>query len=247
MKRTSLLLAAATLAACNGQLDHLGKPPSMSTTGRNLEPRDIVAEERVAVATPAAAPARYAYQQGSLFTSGQTALIGDRRARQRGDILTIVIEIDESAEMRNSTDRSRTSDESLSVGALVGLDSVVKRELPTGTSLDPAVEYGGNSRARGTGSTRRNEKLEMRLAATVVDVLPNGHLVVQGDQEVRVNFELRDMQVTGIVRPEDITRRNEVSYDRIAGARIAYGGRGDITDMQQPRLGQQISDILLPF
>lgn len=246
MKRIAFLLALAT-AGCNGQLGHLGRPPSMSTTGDSLASRDIIAPERVAVATPGPQPARFSYQQASLFTTGQRTLVGDRRARQRGDILTIVIEIDESAEMRNSTDRSRTTGESLSIEALLGLNELAERELAGNATLDPAVELDGRSRARGSGTTRRNEELTMRLAATVVDVLPNGHLVVQGDQEVRVNFELRDLRITGIVRPEDINRRNEVSYDRIAGARIVYGGRGQITDLQQPRLGQQISDMILPF
>ncbi len=248
MKRIGFLLAVAgAVAGCGGRLDHLGRPPSMSTTGEDLASDGIVTPERVAVATPPPQPARYSYQQASLFASGQQALVGDRRARQRGDILTIVIEIDESAEMRNTTDRSRTTGERLSIEALLGLDELAERELAGDATLDPAVELAGQSRSRGSGSTRRNEKLTMRLAATVVDVLPNGHLVIQGDQEVRVNFELRDLRITGIVRPEDINRRNEVNYDRIAGARIAYGGRGQITDLQQPRLGQQISDMILPF
>jgi flagellar L-ring protein precursor FlgH len=100
---------------------------------------------------------------------------------------------------------------------------------------------------KGDGSVKHNEKLMLRIAATVVRVLPNGHLVIQGDQEVRVNFELRDLQVTGIVRPEDISRYNEIEYDRVAGARIIYGGRGQITDAQQPRWGQQVTDRIMPY
>jgi len=94
---------------------------------------------------------------------------------------------------------------------------------------------------------RRNEKLELRVAVTIVDVLPNGVLRISGNQEVRVNFELRELLVTGYVRPEDITRQNEITYDKIASARIAYGGRGQITDVQQPRYGQQALEAILPF
>ena len=100
---------------------------------------------------------------------------------------------------------------------------------------------------QGDGSVRRKEKLTLRVAATITEVLPNGVLRIQGSQEVRVNYEIRELIVTGFVRPEDISRQNEITYDKIAGARISYGGRGQITDVQQPRYGQQIVDNLLPF
>jgi flagellar L-ring protein precursor FlgH len=246
LARAGALLAA--LAGCNGQTDHFGRPPSMSTIGTTAEnARPILTAERAAIAVPPPAPARFAYQQGSLWNAGPQGLLGDKRARGRGDILTIVIEIDEEAEIRNTTQRSRSGSEEMSVGALFGLNNSISDVLPGDASLDPAVQYGSESSARGSGSVRRNEEITLRLAATVVDVLPNGHFVIQGDQEVRVNFELRDLQITGIVRPEDISRHNEIFYDKIAGARISYGGRGQITDVQQPRYGQQITDMVLPF
>jgi flagellar L-ring protein FlgH len=247
MKNAKLLLAAAmALTACGG-VDHLGRPPSMTTTGHDLDVSRIVSPERAALAVPAPEPARYQYQQGSLFASSQNALVGDRRAKARGDILTIVIDINETAEFRNQTDRNRSGSGSMSIGSLFGLNTNIEKQLAGGATLDPGVEYGSQSRSRGQGTTRRSERLSTRVAATVVDVLPNGHLVIQGDQEVRVNYELRDVRITGIVRPDDINRRNEVGYDKIAGARIAYGGRGQIMDLQQPRIGQQITDMLTPF
>ena len=111
----------------------------------------------------------------------------------------------------------------------------------------PNVAMQSESEYDGDGSVKRNEKLTLRVAATVVEVLPNGQLVIQGDQEVRVNYELRDLQITGIVRPMDISRYNEIPYDRIAGARISYGGRGQLTSAQQPRYGQQVVDRYLPY
>ena len=244
--RLLALLALIALAACSNQLDHFGRPPSMSTIGAPGA-GSAVSAESAAIAVPPPQPARFAYQQASLWNAGPQGLLGDRRARGRGDILTIVIEIDEEAEIRNSTERSRRGSEEMSVGALFGIENNIERELAGDATLDPAVEFGSQSSARGSGSVRRNEQLTLRLAATVVDVLPNGHFVIQGDQEVRVNFELRELQITGIVRPEDISRHNEIFYDKIAGARISYGGRGQITDVQQPRYGQQLSDIILPF
>jgi flagellar L-ring protein precursor FlgH len=133
----------------------------------------------------------------------------------------------------------------MSVSALFGAPALINNAF--GISVDPAAELSSSSASTGAGSVSRDETIELRIAATVMDVLPNGHMVIAGAQEVRVNFELRDLQVSGIVRPEDVSRRNEITYDRIAEARIAYGGRGQITDVQQPRYGQQIADIVLPF
>lgn len=183
----------------------------------------------------------------SLWTGGRGSLLGDRRAMQRGDILTVVIEIDDRAEFSNSTDRSRSGSQQVGVPQLLGLPQRIDSRLPEGASLANAVELSGQSNASGDGSVRRNEKLTLRVAATIVDVLPNGVLSIVGNQEVRVNFELRELQVTGYVRPADITRQNEITYDKIATARISYGGRGQITDMQQPRYGQQALEAILPF
>ena len=119
--------------------------------------------------------------------------------------------------------------------------------MPDGASIDNAVDIASNSASGGKGSVKRKEKLTLRVAATIVDVLPNGILSISGSQELRVNFELRELLVTGFVRPEDISRQNEITYDKIASARVSYGGRGQITDVQQPRYGQQILDAVLPF
>jgi flagellar L-ring protein precursor FlgH len=166
---------------------------------------------------------------------------------QQGDILTVVIEIDEEAEISNATDRSRSGSESLGISHLFGLPQRVNRSLPTGANLDDAVSIGSSSSSSGDGSVRRNEKLTLRVAATVVDVLPNGVLSIAGSQELRVNFEMRELLVSGYVRPEDISRQNEITYDKIATARVSYGGRGQISDVQQPRYGQQVLDVILPF
>ncbi len=183
----------------------------------------------------------------SLWTASRNSLLGDRRAVTRGDILTVVIEIDDSAEMSNTSARGRSGSESLGVPDFFGFPQYLDQYLPEGASFDSTVSTNSSSSSSGNGSVSRNEQLELKIAATIVDVLPNGVLHIQGTQEVRVNFEIRELIVEGYVRPEDISRQNEITYDKIASARISYGGRGQITQMQQPRYGQQIADIVLPF
>ena len=185
--------------------------------------------------------------ESSLWAAGSDSLFGDRRASTRGDILTVVIEIDDSAEIQNSSGRNRTGQETMGVGSLFGLPQRLDTRLPEGAAMAQAVNTNSASTFSGSGSVSRNEKLTLRVAATVVEELPNGVLRIEGQQEVRVNFELRELIVTGYVRPIDISRQNEITYDKIAGARISYGGRGLISNAQQPRYGQQISDVLLPF
>ena len=185
--------------------------------------------------------------RASLWRSGRDSLLGNQRAERVGDIVTVVIEIDDKAEISNSTSRSRSGSEQLSIPDFLGIPQRINEVLPDGSSLDEAVSTNSSSASNGDGSVRRNEKLTLRIAATVVDVLPSGVLAIQGSQEVRVNFELRELLVNGYVRPADVSRQNEIAYDKIAAARISYGGRGQITDVQQPRYGQQVSDIILPF
>ncbi|NUB44610.1 flagellar basal body L-ring protein FlgH [Fertoebacter nigrum] len=235
-----LLLLSLLPAAC-GRLGDVGKAPDFS-------PLEGTAQHAMyATPLPLDAMIDTPTEASSLWTGGQAALFADRRAGRRGDILTVVIEIDDKAEISNSTGRSRTGSESMGMPALLGIPQRLNEELPAGASMAEAVRTTSASSYAGDGSVQRNEKLTLRVAATVVEELPNGVLRIAGQQEVRVNFELRELVVTGYVRPTDISRQNEITYDKIAGARVAYGGRGQISDVQQPRYGQQITDILLPY
>lgn len=183
----------------------------------------------------------------SLWAGTQSSLISDRRAAVRGDILTVVIEIDDKAEISNSSGRNRTAGDSVSIPQMAGIPQRLADKLPEGASFDDLADASSSSSYKGSGNISRRDKLTLRVAATVVDTLPNGSMQIEGTQEVRVNYELRELTVSGFVRPGDVDRSNEIAYDRIAGARISYGGRGQITDVQQPRYGQQIADILLPY
>jgi flagellar L-ring protein precursor FlgH len=246
MTRTCLSLAglalAALLPAGCGRLDHLGRPPSFSELDETTQHLALYSNPMPLVAD-AAAPSDAA----SLWTSSRSSLLGDRRAGSRGDILTVVIEIDDSAQISNATDRSRDGAVGMQMPELFGIPQRLDRRLPEGATMADAVDISGASTFEGQGSVSRQERLALRVAATVVEELPNGVLRIEGSQEVRVNNELRELLVSGFVRPADISRQNEITYDRIAGARIAYGGRGQITAMQEPGWGQQVVDAVVPW
>lgn len=229
------------LAGCTS-LDEVGRAPGFSPLEGSYQHHAMYSG-----GLPETADQTGPTEASSLWTSGRASLLGDRRAGKRGDILTVVIEIDDSAEMSNSSDRARTGNQTMAMPQLLGLPQRIDRVLPEGATMAEAVDTSSSSTFAGDGSVSRQERLTLRVAATIVEELPNGVLRIEGQQEVRVNFELRELVVTGYVRPADISRTNEVTYDKVAGARISYGGRGQITDFQQPRYGQQITDILLPF
>ena len=241
MLRNSLIILTV-LSACSST--PLGEPPDMTSI--------VATQDRTAMVTYSLPQEietipHFPGARASLWTGERGSLLGDRRAMQRGDILTVVIEIDDEAEFRNSSDRSRSASQQMSVPNLLGLPQRLDARLPEGAGSAAAVGLNSDSSASGDGSVRRNEKLTLRVAATITDVLPNGVLAIQGQQEVRVNFELRELMVSGFVRPADISRQNEITYDKIASARVSYGGRGQITDVQQPRYGQQAIEAILPF
>jgi flagellar L-ring protein FlgH len=236
-----LLLGLLMLSAC-ARLDEVGKAPAFTPQEGTYQQAAMYAPpmpEETLLDGPTNA--------ASLWAGGDAALFDDRRAAGRGDILTVVIEINDKAEFSNSSGRSRTGSDQMGVPSLLGIPQRLDAILPDGATSAQAINTSSASTYQGTGNTARNEKLTLRVAATVVEQLPNGVLRIEGSQEVRVNYELRELTISGYVRPLDISRQNEVTYDKIAEARISYGGRGQITDVQQPRYGQQVADVVLPF
>lgn len=240
-KTMAILTTFGVLTAACARMDHIGKAPSFTPTDQSKEHVAMLWPD-----LPLYTETQRSSDQASLWSAGQSSLLGDQRAKKKGDILTVVIEIDEEAEISNDTERERSGSESLGVSELFGFPQRTNI-LPNGANLGEAVSIDSSSRSGGSGSVKRNEKLTLRVAATVVEVLPNGVLSISGSQELRVNFEMRELLVAGFVRPEDISRLNEITYDKIASARVSYGGRGQITDVQQPRYGQQVLDAVLPF
>lgn len=186
-------------------------------------------------------------ESNSLWASNRQTFFKDQRARKVGDILTVMIEIDDDAKLSNETKRTRSGSENLEIPAIGGFEKRIKDLLPEGADPAALTETASDSATNGKGSVNRKEEINLQLAAVVTQILPNGNMVVQGRQEVRVNFENRVLELMGVIRPEDIETNNKISYEKIAEARISYGGKGQITDLQQPRYGQQIYDAIFPF
>ncbi len=241
MSRLILPVALVVLAACQ-PLSEVGRAPEFSDQDKSREMAAIYRVPLPQTDAPATPTAR-----SSLWSSNQRSLLGDRRATAQGDILTVVIEINDSAQMSNTTARGRSGNTSMAVPQFFGLPQAFDRKNEGGVQLGAGIATNNASSFSGNGSVSRSETLTLRVASTIVETLPNGVLRIEGRQEVRVNHELRDLIVTGFVRPTDISRRNEITYDKIAGARISYGGRGTLSAVQQPRYGEQILDILAPF
>ncbi|HEY5606732.1 MAG TPA: flagellar basal body L-ring protein FlgH [Alphaproteobacteria bacterium] len=236
-----VIIAAAQLAGCAAidRLALLGQQPPLSTIEN---PTTRPGYKPVHMPMPTPQPA--SYSPNSLWRNGSRAFFKDQRAHQVGDILTVTVNLNDKAAIANETQRSRENKEDSGIDNFFG-----KSKVPIMNAAVPTRIFTGDSSSSsdGKGSVNRSEALTTNVAAVVTQVLPNGNLVVEGKQEVRVNFEVRELVVAGIVRPEDIQSDNTIDSTKIAQARIAYGGRGQITDVQQPRYGQQVLDVLLPF
>ncbi|MCA3338199.1 MAG: flagellar basal body L-ring protein FlgH [Roseomonas sp.] len=244
MRLPILLLAAASLSACSTaeRLSRLGQGPELAAIENpTSDPRWRP------VTMPMPNPSDPPLQNNSLWRQGSRTFLRDQRAASVGDLVTVLVSIQDEADMENSTKRNRDNSESMGIPNLLGLESSFGRLFPSGFDPSKAVSASSASDVTGAGTLKRSEQINLRVAATVSQVLPNGNLVVVGRQQVRVNQELRDLQVGGIIRPQDIGSDNTVRHDRLAEARIAYGGRGTISDVQRPRYGQELMDIILPF
>src|SRR3954469_2827250 len=240
---TGAVLSLAALAGGCSSIDRLsqiGEKPKLTeienpTTQPGYKP----------VQMPMPKPEQASYNANSLWRNGSRAFFRDQRAARVGDIMTVTVNITDKANFANETQRSRTNKEDSGITDFVGSKTLgvqAQKVLP-----GRILTADSTASSDGKGSVNRQEALQTNVAAVVTQLLPNGNLVVEGKQEIRVNFEIRELIVAGIVRPEDIQSDNTIDSSKIAQARIAYGGRGQITDVQQPRYGQQVLDVLLPF
>lgn len=236
--------AASLLGGCGAltRISDIGKPPP-------LAPIQNVTQERhytpVSLPMPSQDPMKP--QANSLWRPGARAFLKDQRASRVGDILTVKIAISDQAKVDNTTKRSRSSSDTASAPNFLGLESKLNKVLPNAVDPSSLVDIGSDTSNTGEGSVDRSEDINLTVAAVVTQVLPNGNMVIYGKQEVRVNFEVRELTVAGVVRPEDISATNTIQHTQIAEARISYGGRGQLTDVQQARYGQQLFDIIAPW
>ena len=239
-----LLIAAGAMSGCNAptRLAEVGREPPLTqiqnpTKSPSYRP----------ISMPMPRTADRARAPNSLWRHGARAFFKDQRAARVGDLLTVMISMKDSATINNKTTRGRTNTEDASASSLLGLETKLSKIFPD--ALDPTslLDLDSSTSNIGEGTINRDETIELKIAAVITQKLPNGNLVLSGRQEVRVNYEVRQLQVIGVIRPEDIKADNTITYDKIAEARISYGGKGHISDIQQPRYGTQILDVIFPF
>ncbi len=242
-----VVLTALSLSGCGNmarRLSEVGTGPQISPTQNPTERADYKPVS-MPMPAPSVPPAGY----NSLWRPGSRTFFKDQRASQVGDILTVGVNISDQATMQNSTTANRTGTEAYGAPDFLGLGKQLSTILPgdKNTSLSTKLSLDSSSGSTGSGNLSRNETISVQVAAVVTQILPNGNMVIAGRQEVRINSELRELTVTGVIRQEDIDTLNTVTSEKIAEARIYYGGRGILSDVQEPRYGQQIFDIIFPF
>lgn len=239
----NIVLAASSLAltACATEIRDIGRAPHMTPVGSGLN--------RLPVQVPTAQLRRASYTgEGSIWTDGGADLYRDPRAMKVGDVITVRISIRDRANMDNNTNRKRESTRDLGLGLDYNLDTAgFTPNMSASGSGALNTEVEANTETKGSGAITRSENINLLVAAVVTGVLPNGNLIISGSQEVRVNYEVRELSVAGMVRPRDIATDNSISYDKIAEARISYGGRGRVMEVQQPGWGHQLVDVFSPF
>jgi len=235
--RAAIAIAGLVLlGGCADKIADFAREPKLTPVGSGLHPnRTPILIQPEVVSRP---------KDNSFWQDASADLFRDPRATRVGDVVTVKISIKDKASLDNTTQRSRDSTNNISYDLKYDFNTPLIKGKGDGT-LGSNLE--SKTATKGEGAITRSESIELLVAAVVTEVLPNGNLVVSGSQEVRVNSEMRVLSVAGVLRPRDIATDNTVSYDKIAEARISYGGRGRITEVQSPGWGHQLLDLINPF
>ena len=227
-----ILAASVSLAGCSADLESVGVAPPLSPVGSGIG----------SVATQGGISEVAALSESSgTWVGGNADFFRDARAVRTGDLITVKIEINDQASLNSTSNRSKQSSADADLGLKYDVMGVI------GADVNGNGNINSNSSSTGQGSTARSERIQMSVAAIVTKVMPNGYLLIEGSQEVLVNYEQRSLRVAGLIRPADIAPDNSISYEKIAEARISYGGKGRVSEVQQPAWGQQIWDQISPF
>lgn len=247
MKIANILIGLSAIGLLSGcgsmdRISKIGEAPAVTPIEN-----PVAQPEYKPVSMPMPETTLTRQQPNSLWDGSRRTFFKDQRAAQVGDIITVLIDVQDKAEIDNESKRSRASGENASLDKLLGLEGSLNRILPEAIDPTNLVQAGADSNHTGKGSVDREEKITLKMAAVVTQKLPNGNMVLHGRQEIAVNFEKRILGLDGVIRPEDISVDNTISYEKIAEARITYGGEGQISDVQQPRYGQQLYDVVFPF
>ncbi len=221
------------LAGCMPSLKDVGQTPKLSRVGYGLAGEGVQSPLHPVSKDPR-------HNRFSIWNNERGDLFTDKLALKPGDILTVEVAINDNAQLTNKSDSARTVGRGIDLGGQYSIAGV-------GSDANADAEVDSKSDFKGTGGTARSESISLSVAAIVTRVLQNGNLLVRGSQEVRVNAEVRVLTIAGIVRPNDIGPNNTISYERIAEARVSYGGRGHISRVQKPPYGQDFLDRVLPF
>lgn len=244
LRLVALILVVSLVSGCNTfrRLAELGEPPKMSPVS---SPTESPGYRRVALPMPT--PRTAERNANSLWRPGANAFFKDNRANNIGDIITVVIDIEDSAAMENKTELERGNTRNLGIPQILGFETETNGWLPEAFDPTNAVNIDSEVDNQNGGNIDREEKINLKVAAIITQILPNGNMVLHGRQQMRVNYEMRELEVGGVIRPEDISNANTISFEQIAEARVAYGGRGSLSDRQTPPWGEEMLDIFLPF
>ncbi len=239
-----LLITSGFLSGCAAadRLSKIGKQPEMTPIANPM-----TAPSYQPVSLPMPKPREAKPQKNSLWQRDRVTFFKDQRANNIGDIITVNINIEDEATLENETERTRSSDENAGLDSFLGLEASLNRILPQAVNNASLTDFDASSSHTGEGTIEREDEVILTIAAIITQILPNGNMVIHGKQELVVNFEKRILQINGVIRPEDISTENTISSDQIAEARILYGGEGQLMDVQQPRYGQQLYDVVFPF
>ena len=244
LRLTAYGLVALTVTGCNvlSRLSEVGDGPELT---KIVNP--VARPDYRPVSLPMPTPQIAEDNPNSLWRAGAKAFFKDHRAKEIGDVLTVKLDFTDKATFDNVTTRERDDSEDTNITQLLGLEAEFAKVLPQAVSAASLLSFDNAHETKGEGKVDRQEVISLTFAAVVTQILPNGSLVIVGRQEILVNSELRELMVTGVVRPSDIDSGNTISHEKIAEMRVAYGGSGTISQLQQPRWGTQIWDIIFPF